>query len=91
MGRLGTRIPVGPFLLPLGPPGIINNIQKLYQSWYQVWADTLLVKLLREAQPKWFQSDRDLKVGEFVYFRKNESSTISKGPWTMGQVSEVST
>ena len=45
---------------------------------------------MREAHPKWFHSDRDLKVGDFVYFRKNESSTISKGPWTMGQVSEVS-
>ena len=49
-----------------------------------------MVKLLQEAQPKWFHSDRDLQVGDFVYLRKNKSITISKGPWTMGQVSEVS-
>ena len=88
MGRLGTRIPVGPFLLPSGPSDIINSVQKLYTAWYSVWMDTLLVKLLRESQPKWFHSDQDLQVGDFVYFRKGEASAF-KGPWSLGQVDEV--
>ena len=89
MGRLGTRIPVGPFLLPSGPAGIINNVQKIYEAWYKIWADTLLIKLLREEQPKWFNSDIDIKVGDFVYFRKAEANPVSKGPWTLGRISEV--
>ena len=88
MGRLGTRIPVGPFALPSGPSDMINNVQKLYTAWYSVWMDTLMIKLLRESQPKWFHSDQDLKVGDFVYFRKAEASAF-KGPWSLGQVAEV--
>ena len=67
---------------------MIDSVQKLYTAWYKVWADTLLVKLLRETQPKWFKSDLDLQVGDFVYFRKNEASAF-KGPWSLGQVAEA--
>jgi hypothetical protein len=37
----------------------------------------------------WFQSDRNLHIGDFVYFRKGDGSVI-KGPWSLGQVAEVS-
>ena len=50
MGRLGTQIPEGPFTLPTGPTDMINIVQRLYEAWYSLWADTLLIKLLMETQ-----------------------------------------
>ena len=42
----------------------------------------MIPRLIR--QPKWFKTSRDLKPGDFVYFKKEESEFASK--WMIGQV-----
>ena len=39
-------------------------------------------------QPKWFNSDKDLMVGDLVYFLKQDSKLASK--WILGMVEEIS-
>ena len=48
----------------------------------------MVMKLLLEIQPKWFKSDRDTKVGDVVFFRKDEASPL-KGSWTVGSIEVV--
>ena len=38
-------------------------------------------------RPKWFRSDKDLVVGDLVYFTKKEGELTSK--WTIGMVESV--
>ena len=87
LGRINSRIPIGPFTLPSGPRPMMEKVESAYKIWYREYRDTLLLKYLLDLQPKWFKSDKDTKVEDVVYFRKREGAL--DGPWTMGVVNEV--
>ena len=38
-------------------------------------------------QPKWYNSDKDLKVGDLVYFQKKEGK--ANQTWTIGRVEQI--
>ena len=86
IGRNNSRALDGPMKLPSGPGELLANIEKCYQSWFKIWNDTLIPKLMKV--PKWFKNDRDLRVGDIVYFQKRESE-LGAGKWTVGQVDAV--
>ena len=87
IGRINSRTPAGPFLLPTGPRTIMDRVEQSYKLWYSAYQDSLLQKYLLDLQPRWFKSDTDTRVGDIVYFRKREGKL--NGPWTMGRISET--
>ena len=87
IGRINSRNPIGPFKLPSGPKSLLDRVQDCYKLWFREYQDTLLMKYLTELQPKWFKSDRDLKPGDVVYFRKREGKL--EGAWQMGIIDDV--
>ena len=88
MGRIHSRTLNAPIKLPEGPASMMDKVDKTYKTFYQLYNDTMVAKLIMETQPKWFRSDRDLKVDDLVYFRKDEGSPI-KRPWTVGVIVNV--
>merc|ERR1711888_299073 len=62
-----------------------DKVEKLYDSWFRVWQDTVVPKLL--FQPKWYQSDKDLQEGDLVYFQKKDGKLENK--WVIGKVEQV--
>ena len=88
MGRVNSRNLSGPIKLPKGPTTMMKKVEETYQIFYNIYNDTMVMKLLLEIQPKWFKSDRDTKVGDVVFFRKDEASPL-KGSWTVGSIEVV--
>ena len=46
----------------------------------------LIVDVFQD-KPKWFKTDKELKVGDLVYFRKKESAL--EGKWAIGVVDDI--
>ena len=57
----------------------------MYESWFKVWQDVVVPKLL--LQPKWYDGDKDLKEDDIVYFQKKDSPLTIK--WTIGRVEQL--
>ena len=76
MGRINSRTLNGPIKLPEGPATMMQKVHKAYDIFYKVYNDTMIPKLMQELQPKWYRTDRDLKIGDVVYFRKLEASAV---------------
>ena len=88
IGRINSRTLNGPVRLPEGPATMMKKVEETYQIFYKIYNDTMVARMIMETQPKWFRTERDLKVGDVVYFRKSEGSAI-KGSWTTGVCEEV--
>ena len=88
IGCINSRTLNGPVRLPEGPATMMKKVEEAFQIFYKIYNDTMVAKMIMEMQPKWFRTEKDLKVGDIVYFRKNEGSAI-KGSWTTGVCEEV--
>ena len=85
VGRNNERALEGNFRLPVGGSEMVDKVDKLYQSWFKLWKDAVVPKLIR--QPKWFKSDKHLQPGDLVYFQKDTSKVSSE--WIMGRIDQV--
>jgi len=85
VGRVNKRSLDGPIKLPKNRMEILNRVEEVYEAWFKIWRETLVPELM--FQQKWFQSDKDLVIGDLVYFRKTDSAL--DGKWIVGKVSEV--
>ena len=85
VGRNNNRALEGNFRLPAGCYEMVDRVDKLYKTWYKLWKDAVVPKLIR--QPKWFKTDKHLEVGDLVYFEKDPSKLSSV--WVMGRVDQV--
>jgi len=86
MGRLNTRTLEGPMKLPAAVKGQLEAISKMYKAWFNIWAQTYVPRLIY--QPKWFQTDEDLVVGDVVYFQRSDQA-VGEPKWTLGIVEEL--
>ena len=86
MGRLNTRTLEGPMRLPANVRGQLEAITKMYKAWFNIWAQTYVPRLIH--QPKWFQTDEDLMVGDVVYFQRRDQA-VGEPKWTLGIVEEL--
>ena len=84
-GRINSRSLSGPLRLPHGASEMAAKVNKTYEAWFKVWSDCYVPKLL--FKPKWYKSDVDLKKGDIVYFKKEESELAV--PWTLGMIEET--
>ena len=49
---------------------IIESNKNIYESWFKEWLVSYVPSLVR--QPKWFVSDRGIRVGDVVLFTKSD-------------------
>ena len=87
IGRINSRNPIGPFKLPSGPKSMMDRVEECYKLWFNEYQDTIILKYLLDIQPKWFKNDRDLTIGDCVYFRKRDGKL--EGPWQLGLIVDV--
>ena len=85
VGHTNKRVLDGPIRLARGARELLEKVEEVYDSWFRIWQDTVVPKLLY--QPKWFQGDKDLKEGDLVYFQKEENKVDSN--WIIGRLEQV--
>ena len=85
VGRVNKRSLDGPIRLPKDRMEILARVCQTYDSWFKVWAESMVPKLMYI--PKWFRTDEDLQKGDLVYFPKEE--TLGESRWIMGMVDDM--
>ena len=70
LGRNNSRSPTTPLEISGDFRGIINSNSKNVETWFKEWLVNYVPSLVQ--QPKWFQSDRSISVGDIVLFLKAE-------------------
>jgi len=67
LGRNNERSPDGIMVHCENPTKILNENEKIYDSWFEIWLLVHVPKLMR--QQKWFESDI-VHVGDVFIFTK---------------------
>ena len=70
LGRNNERSPSGPLYVTNNPDKIITQNADIMTAWFECWLISHVPKLMDK--PKWFNSDRDLKIGDAVLFLRKE-------------------
>ena len=86
LGRNNDRSPIGPIMLTNNPDKFLFTNKKLFNTWFECWLISHVSKLMHH--PKWFQTDRDVKVGDVVLFSKQENQLSST--YQYGMISVLS-
>ena len=85
LGRINSRAIDGPVKLTNENRKMLGQIQEKFAAWYKIWCQVYVPKLM--AQKRDYESDRDLKTDDIVYYQKKESELSS--PWVIGRVDQV--
>ena len=85
VGRVNKRAMDGPIRMPRSRLEILAKVNSTYDSWFKIWAETMVPKLLYK--PKWFKTEEELKIGDLVYFPRAEGNLDNK--WLMGVVDSL--
>ena len=70
LGRNNERSPLGIVTVTNDPTKISQANERIFNTWFEAWLISHVPKLMN--QPKWYNSDQDLKTGDIVLFLKNE-------------------
>ena len=87
LGRNNDRSPDFPLTVIDDYDTIITENNRIFQSWFECWLISHVPKLI--TQPKWFNSDRDMKEGDVVLFLKQEKELCSTYQYGVIQSTEV--
>ena len=85
--RNNDRSPIGPMMVTNNPEKFLFTNEKLFNTWFECWLISHVPKLMHH--PKWFQTDRDVKVGDVVLFSKQENQLSSTYQYGMISYQEV--
>ena len=85
LGRNNDQSPIGPMMVTSNPEKFLF-INELFNTWFERWLISHVPKLMYH--PKWFQTDRDVKVGDVVLFLKQENQLSST--YQYGMISDLS-
>ena len=70
LGRNNERSPSGPLLMTNNTSKILQSNIDVFTVWFESWLISYVPRLMY--QPKWFSTDRDMKVGDIVLFLKTD-------------------
>ena len=85
-GRNNNRALSGPVRLSADNSQMLKDVQKRNEAWFKIFRDSCVLNLV--LRQKWFKNERDLSVGDVVFFRKTESD-LGEGDWSVGDVELV--
>ena len=63
----------------------MKRVEKGYSAFFKIWNTSLIPKLMK--MNKWHDTKDQLKVGDVIYFKKEESELSSN--WTVGKVAQI--
>ena len=84
-GRNNERSPVCPMKVAGNYLRVLEENKKIFNVSFETWLISHVPKLME--QPKWFQSDRDMKIFDVVLFTKNEGSVVNT--YQIGMTHEI--
>ena len=87
LGRNNDRSPISLMTVTNNPEKFFFTNEKLFNTWFECWLISHVPKLMHH--PKWFQTDRDVKVGDVVLFSKQENQLSSTYQYGMISYQEV--
>ena len=70
LARNNDRSPIGPVKVSSDLGKIIERNNDIFAVWFKAWLISCVPSLM--FQPKWFRSDRDIRMGDIVLFLKSE-------------------
>ena len=86
-GRNNRRAPTGPIRIAQ-PSQLLEQMERLYQSWWQVWLYERLPDYI--PKPKKFgKTGPQPKEGDIVVFLRAPDEMIGDQLWRLGQISEL--
>ena len=85
LGRNNDRSPFGPVRITNDPGKLIARNEEIMTSWFEVWMISYVPKMME--QPKWYKSDRGVKVGDVVLFMKKEKEYA--GYYQYGMIKKI--
>ena len=85
LGRNNDRSPVVPLTVSSNLGKVIQQNERIVTAWFECWLTSHVPKLVD--QPKWFNSDTDVQVGDVVLFLKKEKEFA--GNYQYGIVKDV--
>ena len=86
LGRNNDRSPISLMTVTNNPEKFFFTNEKLFNTWFECWLISHVPKLMHH--PKWFQTDRDVKVGDVILFSKKENQLSST--YQYGMISDLS-
>ena len=69
-----------------GPSRLLDQMEKVARSWWQVWKEEKLVDYIPQPS-KWQKNNGTIQVGDLVIFIKEQ--TLGEPVWKMGRVREL--
>lgn len=70
LGRNNNRCPTAPLELQNDLRRIVQSNNEIFESWFKAWLISYVPKLVE--QPKWFDTERNICVGDVVLFLKSD-------------------
>ena len=85
-GRNNNRAIEGSVRLSADNSKMLKDVEARNAAWFKIFKDSCVPRLVM--QQKWFKNEKDLAVGDLVFFRKTDSE-LGEGDWTVGMVDQV--
>ena len=70
LGRNNCRGPVTPLQLSCDLRRIVESNREVFDCWFREWLVSYVPSMI--LQPKWFETERSVRVGDVVLFRKSD-------------------
>ena len=70
LGRNNSRGPVTTLSITGDHRKIVARKKSIYESWFKEWLVSYVPTLVK--QPKWFKTERNIRVGDIVLFTKSD-------------------
>ena len=83
LGRNNERSPTLPLNITNDPNKFLKANSEIFNTWFETWLTSHIPKLMN--QPKWFQNDKDIKVGDIILFLKREKALCNTYQYGMVQ------
>ena len=87
MGRNNNRALDGPIRMPGDGGELLQQVNQLYDGIFKLWADSYVPKLIYQPT-KWNKDDKELQVGDLVYFQKEPDKKLAS-KWIVGVVDQL--
>ena len=85
LGRNNERSPVGEMVTVRKPSKLMKENQKIFEAWFESWLINHVPRLM--TQSKWFNTSRNIQVGDIILFTKTDSAICST--YQYGMVSAI--
>ena len=72
LGRNNERSPTGDLQTIVSPLKLIQANSEIFRLWFESWLISYVPTLVQ--QPKWFNSDEDIKIDDVILFLKSDKT-----------------